>query len=1325
MALSCSYIPCNKQGQELKEFQRYRKELGYETASKVFTQVLSPSFKDKYKKKLTLDSQGVPTYDSAVKVSYVKNLIGTTKLSSAEQKKFPSVANTRENYRRLVQTAQSFNTSSDLRDVLTAVVTKMSDDNIRVDIREKNQQNDDEFKNQYGSTLLNQRLEEIFGNLGVTVDLLEQNEITNGYIDFSKASSIAEGFKGLINIANGIEGDIALSEEFSHLLIGIFRDQPLIQRSLRLLANSDELLQEALGDEYERNRDYYSEHPNYDEEGNEMTLNETLAEEALGKILQEKLKNSTTTSLETPSTPLQNLIQRLINFIKRTFKGRSINGLTEAQNDVNSSLSELAKQILSGEKKITKEDVMSTRRVARFHQVKEDVDKVINLLKNANEVERKRIKIVPKKDTNDVKKRIIELEALIADEKKTEGLHRYAKWALEDLQGAMEKLTISDTLQSRDFTNLRHIKSVIDSYAGFISEFHDVLDEYGEDTSITIGEEEVDLKQLWKDIDDLYQSCITSFKKQSLAAFSDFLAPIYNVSPLKDSDGNIRSLEDVLIGEDFDISEFDRWITSMGTSSSIILQMFDKAVKNAKDKARMKTIDSTRRVWKIKNDAEKRGITTFEWMFEKDNEGHKTGNYISQYNQGQYKKDEKEMLDALQTKYGKHPIGKDFKAMQAEKAAWYEQHAGRDILGYYVPNESYRNKTFDSLSKAQKDTLDDILNYKNEIEAKIPIDRRDTYRAIQRRRGGLQRVSDAADNPKQSWESIKEAVRSTFRRTEDDDQIYGDRTSGLTDFTGKEYMVIPVLFTSRLNNPDELSTDVMGDLMVYADMANTYEEVSAIYDPLEVGVSVLSNKEFIQNKGSKRKEEVINTMGKVTRRNIKIGSNTNFEKKLRDFLECQVYERYLKEDDVIGPNAQKAVGFFQRMTSMAYLGCNWLQGIANVATAGCMQHIEAAASEFFSAKNLGNADLEYGKMMPEFVAELASQQKQSKLALFDELFNVRQNAKDKLKNTQMKSIFRRFFGQNWLFIQQGLGDHWIYNRTAIAMALNRQVLVNGKKMSVWDATEIVTDENGFKKMVMKEGTKNLDGSAFDATKFGREIAHINHTLMGIYNDEDQNAANRVMIGRLALQMRKWIMPQMMRRFQSKRTILDIGKEEEGYYRTAFRFAKDAWKAGFKITQEWDNLSKEEKANCKRAFTEIMQTVILWGIVGFLGRGTKDPDRTWAAKFLEYMANRELHEVGFLTPGPLMLTEGYKTVTSPVVSLSAANKVAQAVLTTVNPFNWFPGEDDLIKSGRYEGHSYIYKRWMELPLPPMTQLRQMDKFFDELDTGTKYYSKDYK
>ena len=72
MPLSCSYTPRNKKGEELKGFQTYRKELGYKIAAKVFTQVLSPSFQNDYKGKLVLDSQGVPTYQSAITVPYKK-----------------------------------------------------------------------------------------------------------------------------------------------------------------------------------------------------------------------------------------------------------------------------------------------------------------------------------------------------------------------------------------------------------------------------------------------------------------------------------------------------------------------------------------------------------------------------------------------------------------------------------------------------------------------------------------------------------------------------------------------------------------------------------------------------------------------------------------------------------------------------------------------------------------------------------------------------------------------------------------------------------------------------------------------------------------------------------------------------------------------------------------------------------------------------------------------------------------------------------------------------------------------------------------------------
>lgn len=1329
MAKSCSYIPFNKKGEELKGFKAFRKNLGYSTAAEVFTQVLSPSFQQKYKTYLELDSQGVPTYNSAVKVPYIKNLIGTTKLKETDQKKYPYVQNTRDNYQRLILSAHDYNTGSNNSDNLVAVVTPSEDGNqLRVEIREKNEKNTSEYENQYSTFLLNQRLVEILGGLGLDVTLLERNELTNGFVDFSKASSIADGFIGLINIADGMEGEMAFSEEFAHTLIGMLRDNPLIQRSLNLLASDTSLLEEVLGGEYQRNVDYYTENPNHDILGNEIPLEETLAEEALGRILQEKLHIANQDNGNTQSSALHNLVKRLISMIKKMFKSMDSDVIKKAKNEVDASMGELATRVLNGTQQLSREQITRNRRNAQFHHLRQTNDKILQLLKNSNEVERKRSAIAPKEDKQEIKSRIIKLESLMTDSKKLEGLQTYAKWALSDLQEAMDALDISGTLQQSDFTKLRHIKATLDSYSGFISEFHEVLDSLGDDFIVTINGEDIDLKELWRDINDLYLSCESSFKTQAFAAFSDFIAPIYDKSPLRNDDGSIKPLEEVLTDNDFDISEFDRWLTSMGNSSSILLQLFDKAVKNAKDKIRLKTIHNVRDIWKLQENAEKRGITSFEWMFEKDDEGHKTGNYISKYNHGQFKKDEKKMLEDLEEKYGKHPIGDDFRKAYAEKKLWYETHANRDMFGSYYPNDVYRNREYDKLSQAQKETLEEILNYKDSLEMLLPHDRRSRVRAIQRRRSGTQRLSDMAHNTSQAYSSIRDDLKAAFSRVEDDNIMYGERTSGLTDFTGKEYLTLPILYTGRLKNPDTISTDVFSDLMVYAYMANSYSAISQIYDPLEIGVSVVSEKEFAKNVGSKMKEETLNVLGRVTKKPVKVGTNTNFAKKLRDYLECQVYGRYMKEDDVLGVNAQKTLSLFQKLSSMAYLGCNYLAGIANIATAGGMQHIEAFSGEFFGVKDLAKADIEYGKMLPEFIAELPNRHKQSELALFDELFDVRQNVKDKLHNTQMKSIFRRFFGNNWLFIQQGLGDHWIYNRTALAMAKKQKVKINGRIMSVWDAREIVTDANGYKYMRIKPGAIELDEEGreiglFDVGSFSRKIAHINHVIAGIYNDEDQNAANRVAIGRLALQMRKWIVPQMMRRFQSKRMNLDIGKEEEGYYRTLMALSKDIWKSEFKIKAEWNKLNKSEQANVIRALTEIIQTYALWLIVTMIGSGVKDPDRSWAAKFAEYMLNREVHELGFLTPGPLMLTEGYKTVTSPFVAASAANNLAQAMVTTINPANWM--SENIVQSGRYEGHSHIYKRWMEVPLPPFTQWRQLEKFFDELDTGTKYYSRDYK
>ena len=148
-----------------------------------------------------------------------------------------------------------------------------------------------------------------------------------------------------------------------------------------------------------------------------------------------------------------------------------------------------------------------------------------------------------------------------------------------------------------------------------------------------------------------------------------------------------------------------------------------------------------------------------------------------------------------------------------------------------------------------------------------------------------------------------------------------------------------------------------------------------------------------------------------------------------------------------------------------------------------MQHIEAVAGEYFGAKELGKADVEYNKMLVEFIPELGARFKQSKLALFDELINFKGDFDQRVKGVQKKNILQRLFGESIAFIGQEGGDHWLYNRTAIAMAMRQKVIVPGKgEISLWEAFQIVEDANGLKKMVVPKGTIDTSGKEFNVYK---------------------------------------------------------------------------------------------------------------------------------------------------------------------------------------------------------------------------------------------------
>lgn len=1333
---SCSYIMKNKQGEELLGFREYRKNLGYTSAKEVFVRALSPDFQKDYSRYIKYDEQNVPTYESVMSIPYVKNLLGTQKLASAAQKNYIWVANTRDDYERLVNEAYTFNTSNPNNDSLTAIVEQSEDNKkIRVSIVGKSAENDKKAFDQYGVLTLNNRLSEIFSDLGVNVGLLEQYEAehTNGVVDFSKADSMAEGFEKLIRIANNAEGVQALPEEFSHLIIGIFRDHPIVTRSLNILNNNTTLVREILGDEYQAVTDSY--------EGAE-NKEELVAEEALGRVLQEHLLQSNERKQTDDSFTLNKLVSRLVNWLKGVFRKYNINDVIEARQIINDSMQELSRDFLNGKKKITKQELANAKRNAAFNHLREDVDNVLQLVQNAIETERKRLKIIGTKDMerrNVTNQRIATLNGLVNDHDKLKGLITYAKWALSDLMEANTLLDNISTIEgATKFYQLRNIQTILQSYSEFIKDFRKTLDQYQDAQIIELNGEEIDLADLWRRVDEQFQSSTSRYERTILPAFISFISPFYDKSPLKDKEGHIIPLERIfktadkndierrlILNEDVDITYFDKMAVSMGTSSSIIAQMFDKVVKTARDKVRLKTMDQVREIWNLREKAEKRGITSFEWMFEKNNKGKKTGYYISEYNYGQFEEDYQALLDSLKEKYGENPYGDDYVKYNAERKAWLSDHA-QNLFGKPMPNDTYLNPEYDKLSKAQRDTLDEFLNYKRALEAGLPKNQVSALKAIQRRRSSTQRLLDSANNPGATFDNIKEEVSQIldFSKKDDDDQIYGSVSSGLTDFTGKEYMTLPLLYTNKIKNTDELSTDVFSDLMAYSYTTNTFKELDKIVDPLEIGKEAVKQKRLLKTRGSKVIEEEVYVDGKKTKRPVYVDEmNNNLLGKIQDFMECQMYGRYLKpQGEIFGKDTQKLTSFIMKLTSTAYLGCNYLAGIANVGTAIGMQNIEAFSREWFSPKDLASADKEYAAMLPEFIAELGSRNKQSKLALFDELFDVRQDYRQKVNKTQKKNYLQRIFGNNLLFLQQGAGDHWIYNRTAIAMAKHYKVNYKGSTISLWDALEVVVQPSTGKKIMrVREGVKNLDGTEFSVSNFGRNIAHINHTLVGTYNDEDQNAANRVAVGRLLQQMRKWIIPQMMRRFEGKRTVADTGKEEEGYYRTFGRFIWDLRKAQFNVVKEWDGLTFEEKANMRRATTELLQITALWLMLQFVNSGTKDPDRCWALKFAEYMLNREVHELGFLAPTPLMAQETIKTVQSPFVVASALGDIAHVAVVAMNPQNWI----EEVENGKYEGYTRMEAAVLKSPLPPITWYKQINKMFDDLDAGTRFYSRDFR
>ena len=1336
MAKQCAIIPkvLNRRGEKV-DSRLFKDLLSYLSnnraeAVRIYQITKSQQFMQNWNPRLTLDDNGEPTIRSLLQKTNLSTFIPDRVVLERLNREIgyykrgmdrPALwIKNPENYKKLTDKARNFNLNSDFRDEYVAKIIDIYDNEssrifMGVRVEKRNRLNSIEADKMEYNESLNERLRDILSSHGISIGALTELERRmgiNGVTDFDQAKSAAEGMVELIRLADGIQGEKALPEEFAHFALeAMGNSNPLVNRLINLIA-SNNLASEIIGEDYET----YSELYGQDEA--------RLAKEAAGKLLAKHLLQAEVI----PAKPYRNLLQRVISSIKNFFKRLSASSIQRAMKQADKAFGTLARDILDG----NMDDTMNVSNITEsktFYSATERIARDRKLLQNIINNELKRLKVYEARNPNSTfsttqKLLIDKLEMELAENNEIEGIYSFADNTLE-LLGKLDARLI--TLQNTPATSINERAKVLRDVRNYLYSYKRIVDDI---RAALIDEERYEdnrygqrVRVLMDNVTTLLGDLFVKYNDVSMPLFVSFIKPFIGDSitiPFGKWKGKVIQAEDLVKMADEDISFFDRWLDSMADSSDYMLKVMDQAVKKSKENARLQTIDVMKQLQAATIKLEQAGVKTTDWMFERDRNGKLTGNYISEINQGLFKEKVREMFQRLNEKYGKNPVGDDAEAYRRERQAWFD--ANMEVVnGKKVSKMSiYASKEFRNLSSAQREYYNTVMAIKSQLDSYLPDKYTTLTNAVKIRKDLLERVK-ASDGVKSGTKQIWEDIKDQFIRRSDDTE-FGDRAT-VKDFEGNEVQVLPIYFTKLKEgeSPNDISTDITSTLTAYAAMANDFNEMNKVIDVLELGRDMLrDNLEIGKTRGGKPLVEKFKSIGRTVESKVsKSKDERRIIQRLNDFFEMQVYGRYMADEGTFGNtkiDKGKVANFVNRMTSLNTLALNVLSGISNVATGKVMMRIESFSGEFFSERNTIVADREYGKAMPAFLAELGNRVKTSKLALWSELFNVLQEYESNVRevNFDRKTWFSRMGNSSALFFMNNAGEHWMQHRTSLALADRYKMKSpDGKVVSLWDAMEVVYIDPNNKalgaKLQLKKGYTKEDGTEFtkeDIIKFSRKSAAINQRMHGIYNKLDRSAVQRLAIGRMGVMFRKWIKPSLNRRFKSATYNFDMEAWTEGYYRTTGRFltqlAKELREGQFALVANWKNLTNTEKANIKRAATEVGHFLAVALILGLID-WSDDKDRPWLVKMAEYQARRLYTELGSMIPGPQMVREGLKIVKSPAAGVNTIEDALDLV-GLMNPYNYevFAGEDALLQSGRYKGESKAVRLFYESPIIPMNK-----------------------
>lgn len=924
------------------------------------------------------------------------------------------------------------------------------------------------------------------------------------------------------------------------------------------------------------------------------------------------------------------------------------------------------------------------------------------------------------------KNRIQDLRDKIADETYASGIAsigRHSVTVLQSLQDSLEKLK-SNKKTSKSNNKLQHkvlreISINIQAYENMIDHWNEDVLEYCEDDAAKEAIKMIKMMQ-----DELTRTK-KYFLKEHKRLVKESLESVFGPSITWNSGekkGQTETIENIMKLAESDISFADRFMQSMGDSNDFMLKALDAINVKAKETSRLRAVDAMHKIKNLGLRMEKDGLRDTTWMYERDENGELTLNFITEVDWTKYKKDRHEFLLGISRKYGKNPNFKDLKKKKAEIAKWNSEHIDVDEDGFTHPKpELYRNPQWGALSEIQRKYIKEYLAIKEEADEFYGPGKTVASRIPIIHKTNIQRIKDAKSAEK-VWDIIAEGTRDMFVAREfeegnelpsnEDDffdetgMLQNDYIEVLQDFNGRQIYTLPTYFTRfpKGMNKEDISLDAISSLCMYYTKASDYAAMSEVVDEIEDDILYINTQYGVKNTyAGKQIKNVANVLGtKVESESYIPGNQTAISKKAQSWKEMQLYGKKEKDEGKWGKaDVSKLADTTNWITSLHNIALNPISGLANLTTGACQITTEAVGGQYFGFKDLVWAANEFFANVPGAIDNIGKRFKTDKLSLFLEKFNVMQDFEKDAREVDFAAKTRvgKLGLGSILFMFNNLGEYYMQTQAALAIAHRMKLKDNrGENINLWDAFEVkyLTDKPGVYSdsntgygadLIIKPGVKKANGEELtndDIIKFVNLAKGVNQRMHGIYNEADKSMMQQYALGRMAILFRKWIIPSLNRRFGGIEQNTNLGGETEGYYRTAFRLFTQAVKelrAGqFSLAAFGEKMSETDKANLRKAAFEYATFIM----IAILANGVDWPDdkkKSYGMAMGELMARREYREIGALVPSHVWLNEMYATVKSPSADLNLIQKVLNLTNIVFNPGDWTEEIENGVNKGR--------------------------------------------